>query len=269
MKTIAVLLMSIFSLPGAQNHGKAVKRVAKAAPAPAAAPVTATTPSNPQVRSIVVGPKDLIPVRLRVNFSAMLVLPATDSILEVTCGDKDAWVVNGADNVVHVKPTRENLKTNLNVISRSGRYFSFVLSEISNEKGEPDLKLLIEPKEELFVVQRPAPVIRDENLQALRQELQTTKTKLEEETKRRREYPWTLNFGYKFDFDTAPFFIKAIYDDGVSTFIRANPAQAPTLYDGNREPVQFTLREGVYAVSRVVDSGSLVLGRKTSYFRKR
>src|SRR6266545_1465775 len=81
----------------------------------------AKRPETPQARTVSIGPMDLMPMHLRIGFSSMVVLPASDSILEVTCGDKEGWVINGAKNVVHVKPTLEGAKTNMNIITRSGR----------------------------------------------------------------------------------------------------------------------------------------------------
>ena len=240
---------------------------------------TSNPATMPQARTIVVGPKDLIPVRLRVGFSTMLILPASDGILEVSCGDKEGWVVNGADNVVHLKPVRDGARTNLNVISRSGRYFSFLLTEVSKESPptEPDLKLFIEPKDELFVERRPvnAPskAAQDEALaerNKLRSDLESANHRAEEEVKRRIDYPYSLRFGYRFE-SKAPFFVASVFDDGTATFIRTDSREAGTLYEvegSKRVLTRFTYRDGLYVATKVIREGCLVVDKKNACFSR-
>ena len=44
-------------------------------------------------------------------------------------GDKDFWVVNATQNILHVKPAKEGSSTNLNLVTGSGAVYSFLLTE--------------------------------------------------------------------------------------------------------------------------------------------
>src|SRR6516164_10058668 len=81
------------------------------------------------------GEKDVVPVKAKVRYTTLIVLPKQETILDYTCGDKEFWVVNGTANFVYVKPAKANSETNLNLITASGNIYSFVLREISDAQG--------------------------------------------------------------------------------------------------------------------------------------
>ena len=83
------------------------------------------------------GDGDLILVRTKVRFTTLIVLPDGEEISEVTCGDKEYWVIEGKGSNVHVKPAKEGATTNLNVVSKSKAVYSFLLEEISGSKARP------------------------------------------------------------------------------------------------------------------------------------
>ena len=64
------------------------------------------------------GESDLLTVKTKVRFSTLIVLPEGEEISEVTCGDKDYWVIEAKDNAVFVKPAKEGAMTNVNVMPR-------------------------------------------------------------------------------------------------------------------------------------------------------
>ena len=114
----------------------------------AGAPPATGDPPVLTARVVAYGDKDVVPVKTKIRFTTLIVLPKRESILDYTCGDKEFWIVNGAANFVYVKPAKPNSETNLNLITASGNVYSFVLHEISGaEAAEPDLKIFIEPKE--------------------------------------------------------------------------------------------------------------------------
>ena len=76
-------------------------------------------------------------------------LPQNEEILDYATGDKEFWIINGAHNLCYVHPAQAGIRSDLHLITSTGRVYSFLLTEISNEpSAEPDLKLFIEPKEE-------------------------------------------------------------------------------------------------------------------------
>src|ERR1700723_3624744 len=92
--------------------------------------------------------EDIVPIRAKLRFSTLIVLPEDEEILDFTTGDKDFWVINGAHNLCYVHPAQAGIRDSLNLITASGHVYSFLLTEISNESGaEPDLKIFVEPKE--------------------------------------------------------------------------------------------------------------------------
>src|SRR5580700_3953230 len=92
--------------------------------------------------------EDIVPVRAKLRFSTLIVLPEDEEILDFTTGDKEFWVINGAHNLCYVHPAQTGIRSNLNLITASGHVYSFLLTEISNQpNAEPDLKIFVEPKE--------------------------------------------------------------------------------------------------------------------------
>ena len=77
--------------------------------------------------------KDIVPVRAKVRFSTLIVLPDSEEILDFTTGDKDFWIINGSHNLCFIHPAQAGIRSNLNLITASGHVYSFLLTEISNE----------------------------------------------------------------------------------------------------------------------------------------
>src|ERR1043165_8097368 len=100
-------------------------------PVPAEAQV-----STANARLVQYGERDVIQVRTRVRFTTLIVLPKNEQIMDFVCGDKEYWIVNGAQNFAYIKPAKEGSWTNLNLVTASGNVYSFLLSESS--AGDPD-----------------------------------------------------------------------------------------------------------------------------------
>ena len=47
---------------------------------------------------------EIIPIRAKIRFSTLIVLPADEEILDFTTGDKDFWVINGTHNLCFLHP---------------------------------------------------------------------------------------------------------------------------------------------------------------------
>ena len=71
-------------------------------------------------REVTVTARSVVPVHARVRFTTMIILPEHEQILDYVCGDKDFWVVSGADNLAYVKPAKPGAETNLNLVTASG-----------------------------------------------------------------------------------------------------------------------------------------------------
>src|SRR6185312_1430029 len=97
-------------------------------------------------REVTVNARSVVPVHAKVRFTTRIILPEHEQILDYVCGDKDFWVVSGADNLAYVKPAKPGAETNLNLVTSSGTVYSFLLTE---GKDVPDLKLYVVPDESL------------------------------------------------------------------------------------------------------------------------
>ena len=230
--------------------------------------------------------EDIIPVRAKLRFSTLIVLPDNEEILDFTTGDKEFWIVNGAHNLCYIHPAQAGIRSNLNLITASGNVYSFFLTEISGESGaQPDLKLFVQPKETSgstslagYVRAGEAEAYRKE-LERLRaqtdEQVETARTQASEQVNRfRSEYAAKLRFDYLFDKKSAsePFLVSAIYHDDRFTYIRCDAREKPVLYevkDGKANLINFQLENGVYIAPEIIDAGYLVVGRKKVTFSRR
>src|ERR1043166_3696143 len=211
----------------------------------------------------------IIPVATKVRFTTGIILPPGERILDFVCGDKDSWVVSGADNLTYVKPAKPGASTNLNLIAASGAVYSFVLSEGT---GDPDLKLYVmvdaatAPTAPTLFTRAEFDALKRE-AEAARQAAEATQQRAErasEEAIRafRARYPVHLRFPYQFRASQPPFYVRAIYHDDHFTYIHANSPELPALYelrDGAPNLIPFQVEEGVYVVPKVLGSGYLAI----------
>lgn len=232
--------------------------------------------------------EDIIPIRAKVRFSTLIVLPEGEEILDFTTGDKDFWIINGAHNLCYIHPAQAGIRSNLNLITASGHVYSFLLTEISKDPtAEPDLKIFVEPKQgfgsgttELggYVSAGEAEAYKKE-LDRLRaqtaDEVRAAEAQAQEEVSRfRASYAAKLAFDYTFDPKAArePFRVSAIYDDGTFTYIRCAAQEKPALYeikDGKPNLISFQVENGVYIAPKIIDTGYLAIGRKKLTFARR
>ena len=233
-------------------------------------------------RTIVYHARDLIALHAKVHYSTLIVLPESDDVVEATCGDKEFWIVNARGPLVSVKPAKAGTETNLNLVTTSGQVYAFVLTEISEKKGEePDLTVYLEPAEEIVPGRQQyvrAEQVEDFRAQAnlareeARQAAASAGATLEHDlTAFRNTYPLSLAFPYRFKADAKPFFVHAMFHDDRRTFIQARAPELPSLYelkDGAPNLVNFDVHDGTYIVPKILDSGYLMLGKQRIAFER-
>jgi len=92
---------------------------------------------------------DLRVIKTQKGFSTLIEFPADQKIREVTCGDKDSWVIEGSGRFLHVKPGKEGVLTNIHILMDDDKtVYSFVLREITGPrgvKGKADLEVVVNP----------------------------------------------------------------------------------------------------------------------------
>ena len=246
-------------------------------------PLHAATDS---ARVIKYSKEDIVPIRAKLRFSTLIVLPDDEEILDFTTGDKDFWIINGAHNLCYVHPAQAGIRSNLNLITASGHVYSFLLTEISNDpNADPDLKVFVEPKETSGLNSDTAlrGYVSANEVEAYKKEIDSLRSQASDQVRTaqaqaadeinrfRASYATKVRFDYSFDRKAArePFLISAIYHDEAFTYIQCAAREKPALYevkDGKPSLINFQVENGVYIAPKVVDSGYLVVGKKKVEF---
>jgi type IV secretion system protein VirB9 len=234
------------------------------------------------------GDHDVALINAKVRFTTLIELPKNEQILEFICGDKEFWIVNGAQNFAFVKPAKSASETNLNLITAAGNVYSFVLREVGD--GTPDLKVFVEPRDNGFTAAAngsprfvPASAVDDwrEQAQIAREAARKADEQAKDEIAKAKaeaqrekdtaaaKYPATIKANYRFKTHDPAFQVASIYRDDRFTYIRATPQEVPSVYeekDGKPSLVNFTFRDGLYTLEKVVSKGYLVIGTRKLYF---
>jgi type IV secretory pathway VirB9-like protein len=243
-----------------------------------AAGVTAPATSSaqtPGVREVTASPRTLIQLQTRLRYTTMIVLPEGEEILDVVCGDKDFWVVNATQNMAHVKPAKEGSSTNLNLVTGSGAVYSFLLTEKAS--GTPDLKVYVNadpsaPKSKpKFYSATQVEELQSELTQARAAVEAAARHANDEIAAYQQQYPGRLQFTYGTQKYEKPFLVKAIWNDGQFTYIKAEAKELPAVYetkDGAPAVVNFQVRGDTYVVPKVLERGYLALGKERFPFQQ-
>jgi len=237
-------------------------------------------------RTVKYGREDIVPVRAKLRFSTLIVLPDNEEILDFTTGDREFWIINGAHNLCYIHPAQAGIRSNLNLITASGHVYSFLLTEISSDaNAQPDLKLFIEPKEGSITETVLRGYVHAADAEAYKKEMADLRQlsaeqvhmaqnqAAEEINQFRSTYATKLRFDYELDPKASrePFLVSAIYHDDSFTYIRSAAREKPVFYeikDGKPNLVSFQIENGVYIVPKIVDAGYLVLGKKKVNFTR-
>jgi type IV secretory pathway VirB9-like protein len=232
-------------------------------------------------REISYNPRSVVRINAKLRFTTMIILPEQEQILDFVCGDKEFWIVSGAQNLAYVKPAKAGATTNLNLVTASGNVYSFLLTEGTTEA---DLKLYVVPDGSLVGVGQGArKFYAAADVDELRQAVDAAKkdaqaardgaaTVVEQQVNAfKASYPTRLDFPYRFKAHEKPFFVRAIYTDGVFTYLKADAPELPALYevrDGLPNLVNFQVEHGVYVVPKVLESGYLAVGKQRLTFER-
>jgi type IV secretory pathway VirB9-like protein len=239
-------------------------------------------------RTVMYSQQDVIPVRAKLRFSTLIVLPPNEEILDYATGDKEFWIINGAHNLCYVHPAQAGIRSDLHLITTTGHVYSFLLTEISKDSSaEPDLKLFIELKDESSVGGATAlqGYVRASEAEAYKKELDALHAQTDGEiraaeaqvaeqvNKFKADYQKKLHFDYELDKNAArePFLVSMIYHDDAFTYIKCAAPEKPALYeikDGKPNLINFQVESGVYIAPKVIDDGYLVIGNKKLTFKR-
>jgi type IV secretory pathway VirB9-like protein len=226
------------------------------------------------VREVAASERGVVSLQTRLRYTTMIVLPDGEEILDVICGDKDFWIISSTHNIAHVKPAKEGAATNLNLVTKSGAIYSFLLTE---KAVAPDLKVYVESDTS---VQTGKPKYYSAaQVEALELQLADARAALKDADRRtdeamagfRQEYPARLQFPYGAFKYERPFLVRSIWHDGQFTYVKSDATELPALYevkDGQPALVNFQVREGTYVVPKVLERGYLALGAQRFAFEQ-
>jgi type IV secretory pathway VirB9-like protein len=241
-----------------------------------AAGLSAQTIETTGVREVIASERGVITLATKIRYTTMILLPEGEEILDVLCGDRDFWVINASHNIAHLKPAKEGAATNLNLVTASGTVYSFLLAE---GKTAPDLKVYVTPDPD--AAPKKTKYYSASEVNELQAALTDARVAIETVQRRsedtlagfRKSYPATLNFAYRTPSYAKPFFVSSIWNDGQSTYIKADARELPALYEvtagGTPSVVNFQVENGMYVVRKVLDRGYLAIGKEKFEFQLR
>ena len=219
--------------------------------------------------------QDIVPIRAKVKFTTLIVIPATEKIMEAATGDKDFWIVDVVGNFCFVHPAKPGISSNLNLITDKGNIYSFTLTDITGQAGEPDLKVIIQPADASNIVAAngPAQYVPATQLEQAHQQISTLQSHIGAAVDEYKSaYPLALKFDYTFRSNETPFDIQSIYHDDKFTYIKTNAPEKFSVYemrDGKPNLINYDLRDGTYIISKVMDNGYVELGKKRMDFTRK
>src|SRR5689334_6768558 len=92
---LAVLALSGSLLAHPSDQASAAKR---ATPSTGGAVMDEASVSGSSTKVISYGDRDIVPIKTKLRYTTLIVLPKEEQILDYTCGDKEFWIINGSQN---------------------------------------------------------------------------------------------------------------------------------------------------------------------------
>jgi len=235
-----------------------------------------TAPAAPteQARTVRYHSQDIAPIRAKVKYTTLIVVPATEKIMEAATGDKDFWIVDVVGSFCFVHPAKPGISTNLNLITDKGNIYSFTLQDISTQGGDPDLKVIVQPADQSSITASagPAQYVPAAQLDQAKQQLATLQSHVTQAVDEYKSaYPLQLKFDYTFK-NEDPFAVQSIYHDDKFTYIKTTASEKFSVYemkDGKPDLINYDLRDGTYIIPKIVDKGYIEIGKKHMDFSRK
>ena len=221
-------------------------------------------------------------VTTRVRHVSTVVLPTTDTIVEVVAGDAEYWDVSASAHLAFIRPLIAGAESNLVILTAAGVVIPLVVVERSEAPVDAVVRLgpadgpasapVLAPVAAVAAAARDAAaawasVATAEASAAARLEAARLATQAELDADR-EAYPRRLQFAYAWpggEPRAAPFLVEGMWHDGERTYLRSR-ATAPVLYEqdagGGLDAVTVATVVGglVYVVPRVLGPGVLEVG---------
>ncbi|RXH55416.1 TrbG/VirB9 family P-type conjugative transfer protein [Granulicella sibirica] len=235
-----------------------------------------TSPAAPaeQARTVQYHSQDIVPIRAKVKYTTLIVVPTTEKIMEAATGDKDFWIVDVVGSFCFVHPAKPGISTNLNLITDKGNIYSFTLQDISTQGGDADLKVIVQPADQSSITASagPSQYVPAAQLDQAKQQLATLQTHVTQAVDEYKSaYPLQLKFDYTFK-NEDPFAVQSIYHDDKFTYIKTTASEKFSVYemkDGKPDLINYDLRDGTYIIPKIVDKGYIEIGKKHMDFSRK
>jgi type IV secretory pathway VirB9-like protein len=227
-----------------------------------------------QARTVQYHSQDIVPIRAKVKYTTLIVVPATEKIMEAATGDKDFWIVDVVGSFCFVHPAKPGISTNLNLITDKGNIYSFTLQDISTQGGDPDLKVIVQPADQSSITASAGPTqyVPAAQLDQAKQQLATLQSHVTQAVDEYKSaYPLQLKFDYTFK-NEDPFAVQSIYHDDKFTYIKTTASEKFSVYemkDGKPDLINYDLRDGTYIIPKIVDKGYIEIGKKHMDFSRK
>jgi type IV secretion system protein VirB9 len=69
-----------------------------------------TSAAAQTAREVTYTPQSVVPLRAKVRFTTMVILPEQEEILDFVCGDKEFWVVSQWSKSSRIKPAKAGVR---------------------------------------------------------------------------------------------------------------------------------------------------------------
>lgn len=182
--------------------------------------------ADSSARTILYHSKDIVNIRAKVKYTTLIQLPATEKIIEAATGDKEFWIIDVVGSFCFVHPAKKDIRSNLNLITDKGNIYSFTLEDVTDQQGDPDLKVIVQPSDQSSIVASSGPpeYVPASQVTAIESQLQGLQSHVNQVVDEyKASYPTEMKFDYTFAAGKAPFNVTAIYHDAKFTYINRTP----------------------------------------------
>ena len=228
-----------------------------------------------------------IAVVTQVRHTTTVVVPASETIVDVVAGDGEYWDVSVSGHVAYIKPLEAAAASNVTLVGESGRVWALLVSESSDD--DPDLVVYIDPPVVgggtlgramplAFTAAAELTAEQVTHAEALSALAGVEAAAIADVAVVRAEhaalaaawlgeYPGRIEFPYRLEARAraAPFLVEGLWHDGRLTYLRSRAQETPALYeyttDGAQTLVAYQLHDdGLYVADHVLGPGRLVIG---------
>lgn len=230
-----------------------------------------------KARTVQASETDIIPIQAQLGFETEIDFPASEVILtgkdhKVPIGDSVFFDATATNNVLHIRPldvpeVGGGKATNVNVSTITGKHYSFLVREVSHQKGaHADLKVILE-NGEANDNSNPLDKINEQLAELSKRIDLMAGSKPEAKPVPARDYRYEL-YGHKGKENFNP----AIYRDDKFTYVEISTQELPSIWetkDGKPSKIEATYIDGRYEIPKLIDAGELKVGKSLIKFRWR